>query len=827
MGGCVIPSDDESRSTGSKEPASTESASSARGNGGGSRSVSELAPTVRIRGRAREEVRAENAQWGLGLSFEEWQHLIGRLGRDPLLPEAFLLDVSLSEHCSYKSSRPFLRRHIPPLASHVVLGPGEDAGIVSLGTWNGEEWVLVVAHESHNHPSQVLPIEGAATGIGGIVRDVYCMGCDVMGVLDPLRFGDPDGPNGDRVRAIARGVIRGIGEYGNALGVPNLGGDVWFHEGFDDNCLVNVVAFGAMPRRRIIRSRVPEAARSTPYVLVLVGKPTDSTGLGGASFASQILDEEEAAQNRGAVQVHDPFLKRVLVEATKEVWEWLEEAGIEVGCKDLGAGGLGGASSELVLAGGFGAEIELDQVPHAPGSLLPHQILCGETQERFVWAVPETQAATLLSIFNDRYELGAVYPGARAAVIGRVLQDPVYRCLWQGDVVCELPGPILQESPIAERQVAARERALPSLDPPRPEDWAAWLREQLSDWNAVCRAPIYRGYDQEVRGQALLRPGEADAGVLRPISGASLGVAISVDGNPEYGALDPYWGGALAVLESARNVAATGARPLAVTDCLNFGNPEDPVCLGDLDAALRGMADACRALGSPDRPDEPLPIVSGNVSLYNQSSRGRAIPPSPIVACFGILPDYGRAVAQRLAEPGDRILVVGERARHWGRPRREAGGRVPDRSLSAQAAEIHAVQALAERGVLRACHDSSDGGLLRALFEMMVFEDGPGGFGLECDLAALGDLPEHELLLSETPGFVLEVAPGSSVAQELQKKGLQVFDLGEVLPEARWIVKRGSSRLFEANLIELHALWSTRLLDWLDPNAGVGPRRKA
>lgn len=787
----------------------------------------ELAPIVRIAGRTPDEVRAENAKYGLGLSFGEWQHLIGKLGRDPLLPEAFLLDVSLSEHCSYKSSRPFLKRHLPTHASHVVLGPGEDAGIVSLGNWNGEEWTLVVAHESHNHPSQVLPIEGAATGIGGIVRDVYCMGCDVMGVLDPLRFGDPDGPNGDRVRAIARGVIQGIGEYGNALGVPNLGGDVWFHDGFDDNCLVNVVAFGAMPRRRILRSRVPEVARTVPYVLVLVGKPTDSTGLGGASFASQILDEEEAAQNRGAVQVHDPFLKRVLVEATKEVWEWLEQTGIETGCKDLGAGGLGGASSELVLAGGFGAEIDLDLVPHSAEVLLPHQILCGETQERFVWAVPESDAETLLSIFNDRYELARVYPGARAAVIGRIIEQPVYRCRWNGEVVCELAGPILEESPIAERRVAAREKVLPSLDPSLPSDWNEWLREQLSAWNAVCRAPIYRGYDQEVRGQALLRPGEADAGVLRPISGASLGIAISVDGNPEYGALDPYWGGALAVMESARNVAATGARPLAITDCLNFGNPEDPICLGDFDAALRGMADACRALGSPDRPDEPLPIVSGNVSLYNQSSRGRAIPPSPIVACFGILHDYGRVVAQRLAQPGDAILLVGARERHWGRPQRAAGGRVPDRSLAAQAAEIHAVQGLADRRLLNACHDISDGGLVRTLFEMMVFEDGPGGFGIECDIAILGDLPDHELLLSETPGFVIEVSREAvtSVERELREHGVDAFSLGEVLSESRWVVRRGPTRLFEANLTELHAVWSRRLLDWLDPNAGKSPGR--
>ena len=772
------------------------------------------AEQVRVRGRSDAEILAENRRCGLTLSPEEWRGLAERIGRDPTLPEAFLMDVSLSEHCSYKSSRPLLKKHLPSLASHVVLGPGEDAGIVSLGQWAGEEWVLVLAHESHNHPSQVLPVEGAATGIGGIVRDVYCMGSDVLGVLDPLRFGDPHGPHGAHVRAIARGVVQGIAEYGNALGVPNLGGDVAFDEGFDDNCLVNVVAFGVMRRSRILRSRVPEVARRDPYLLVLVGKPTDSTGLGGASFASQILDEAEAAQNRGSVQVHDPFLKRVLVEGTKEIWRRIEAEGVLVGCKDLGAGGLGGASSELVLAGGFGAEIDLDRVPMGEEGLLPHQILCGETQERFVWAIPSRWAQTFCDVFNRDYELGQVYPNARAAIIGRVIEERVYRCRWHGETVVELSHAILEDSPIAERRTAPRPQPSPLRDPEAPGDWQGWAEELLARPNRASRAPIYRGYDQEVQGRAFLRPGEADAGVCRPIPGEALGLAISVDGNPDYGRLDPYWGGALAVLESARNVVATGAVPVAITDCLNFGNPEDPVALGDMESALRGMHDACVALGSPGHPEEPLPIVSGNVSLYNQSSRGRAIPPSPIVACFGSLSDYSRALTSRLTTPGSFLLLLGRRERHWGRPELGAGGRVPDLPLAEQVAQIRVASAAIDRGLARSAHDVSDGGLFVALFEMAVREDGPEGHGVELDLAALGsDLPVHELLLSETPGFVFEVAPEDREAwREIAVgTGVDLFEIGRVTATETMEVRSEKSEVVRLDLGALHRAWSRGL----------------
>lgn len=772
---------------------------------------------LRIRHRRPEEIARDAASFGLKLSPAEWAQIGERLGRDLTIAEAFFFDVSWSEHCSYKSSRALLKEYLPPMSHEVLLGPGEDAGIVKLGRWRGQEWTLVVAHESHNHPSQVLPVEGAATGVGGIVRDVYCMGADVIGCLDSLRFGDPEGPNRDRVRGIVRGVVQGIAEYGDALGVPNLGGEVVFHPSFDDNCLVNVVAFGIAPEERIIRSRVPEAARQEPYALILVGKPTDATGLLGASFASQVLDEAEAAENRGAVQIHDPFLKRVLVEATKQVWAYVEAHGLAVGCKDLGAGGLAGASSELVFAGGFGAAIDLDRVPRGVSDLEPHEVLCGETQERFVWAVPREHAAAIAKIFNEDFELGRVYPNACAAIVGEVTAEPVYRCRAAGETVLELAASIVEESPRLHRPRQARPEQPAAADPKAPSDWRAWAAAELASYAAASRAPVFRYFDPEVQGRALLRPGEAGAGVCRPLPGEALGVAVSVDGNPTYGALDAYWGGALAVLEAVRNVVATGARPIALTDCMNFGSPEDPVCLGDFESSLKGMRDACHALARLSDPPAPLPFVSGNVSLYNYSSTGKAIAPSPIVACFGRLDDYSLAVSPRVKQAGDRLLLVGRRERAWGAPLGTSDaprGRVPTPDLEEQAKQAQQILQLIGSKRLRACQDIADGGLLRAVWEMIALEDRTGPLGIDLDLApALPGGPVHEQLLSEWPGFVLEVEPSQSepVLLELREAGLFAVEIGAVTAESALRVRQGAAAVFELEVEAVRVAWAGRL----------------
>ncbi|MFB3907805.1 MAG: phosphoribosylformylglycinamidine synthase subunit PurL [Candidatus Eisenbacteria bacterium] len=784
--------------------------------------MSRTVETIPSIGVGRERTLEAMRRHGLRAEPEEIRAVAERVGRDLTVAEAFLIDVAFSEHCSYKSSRKLLKRFLPPLAPHVLLGPGEDAGVIDVGEWNGERWALVVAHESHNHPSQLLPIEGAATGIGGIVRDVYCMGADVVGVLDGLRFGDLDGPSGDVARAVARGVVRGIWEYGNALGVPNLGGDLDFDSSYDDNCLVNVVALGVAPVRRILRSRVPEAAREEPYQIVLVGKPTDRSGLGGASFASQVLDSQSSEQNLGAVQIHDPFLKRVLVEATKAVWDLLEERGCPSGFKDLGAGGFGGASSELLAAGGFGGAIDIEEMPVADPSILPEHLLVGETQERFVWALPARIVPEVLAIYNETFDLPGVYPGARAAVVGRVTPEKRYRVIREGEVIVDLPLEILGETPQLERPIRPRAIATETGTLHEPDDWAAFLERFLAHPSLCSRAHVYRHYDAEVRGEALLRPGEADSGVCRPIPGAPLGVAVTLDGNARWCDLDPYHGAVATVLETARNLVAVGARPRALTDCLNFGSPEDPECLWEFAECLRGLSDGARALGLPERNGSPLPIVSGNVSFYNQSASGRRIRPTPILAGFGTIEDWRRACTPQVKRAGSRLFLVADLRREWGgSPATEilgcGPGIAPRPEVEAERERIWGVLAAIEAQAVASCHDFATGGMLAGLIEMLLWEERPTGLGLAVDLAPLA-LEPVEALLSESGGFLLEVeaAREPEFRSVCRRGGIEPLAIGSVISEPRLEVRKGDRRIFSVEVAPLWKAWSEPLGPWME-----------
>ena len=766
-------------------------------------------------------IRASLVRHGIRSEPAEILEVARRLGRDLTVPEAFLIDVAFSEHCSYKSSRRFLRGLLPPLAPHVILGPGEDAGIVDLGSSGAPGWALVVAHESHNHPSQLLPVEGAATGIGGIVRDVYCMGADVIGVLVGLRFGDLDGPNGEVARSVARGVVRGIWEYGDALGVPNMGGDLAFDPCYDDNCLVNVVALGIVPTARIIRSRVPEAARREPYEIVLIGKPTDRSGLGGASFASKILDAGAADSNLGAVQIHDPFLKRVLVEATKAVWDLLAAKGCAAGFKDLGAGGFGGASSELVLAGGFGAVIQLDRLPAAEAEPNPAHLLVGETQERFVWALPATIVPDVLKIYNEDFDLPGIYPGACAAVVGRVIPETRYEVVWRGEKVVDLPAGVLEESPVLDRPMRPRPVALDAGDLPEPRDWGAFVEKFVAHPSLCSRAHVYRHYDAEVRGEALIRPGEADAGISCPIPGSHVGIAVALDGNGRWCDLDPYHGTAAIVLETVRNVVAVGGRPLTITDCMNFGSPEEPECLWEFEQSLRGMRDACVGLGLPNDPAHALPIVSGNVSFYNQSSNGKRIKPTPILACFGAIADWRRAVKPRFARAGNPIRLVGALDRAWGgSPACDllgATGMPPRPDIAQERSRIYGVLAACEAGLVRACHDFADGGILMATIECILFEEEPTGLGANLDLSGV-PLRPVEALLAESGGFLLEIDVEREEDFEnlLGRHGASSLRIGRVLDAPRIAVHSGGRTLFDLPVAPLAAAWSRKLGDWME-----------
>jgi phosphoribosylformylglycinamidine synthase len=685
--------------------------------------------------------------------------------------------------------------------------------VVRLGAHDGIEYALVIGHESHNHPSQVVPTEGAATGIGGIVRDVNCMGAEVIGVLDALRFGDPDGPRAATVREIVRGVVDGIWQYGDALGVPNLGGDVFFSPRYDENCLVNVVSLGLVRADRVVRSRVPEAARREPYVLILIGKPTDETGFGGASFASAVL-EEDAEGQRGHVQVPDPFLKRVLFEANRAALEWLHVEKVPFGFKDLGAGGIACASSELAAAGGFGMDVDLDRVPASREDLPPEVLACSETQERFAMVVPERVAERVLAIYNTAYALPEVYHGARAAVVGRVRAEKQYRILRRGQPVCDSPVEVITAGIEHRRPERARPAAKAPEPTPTVPDHEEFFQRMVGSLNLASREPILRYYDTEVQGRMVIRAGEADAAVLAPVPGSTLGAAITVDGNPWWVAADPYWGTALIVCESLRNLAAVGATPVALTDCLNFGNPEDPEVFADFVRSVRGLGDAARALGPEGAAGPPVAIVSGNVSFYNEGSSGRSIEPSPIIAGLGVLEDWSVATTSALKRAGSVLVLSGPRQDRLGASQMRhqlttrTDGPLPELDFERERRRIRAAQEAVRRGLALSCHDISEGGLAIAALEMALGGFESQGIGLQIPISGLGSAAPESRLYAEAPGFLFEVGKERlpDFLRLFERWEVDVTMIGRTLAEPRFRILDGGHTLVDMDLESLQRL---------------------
>ncbi len=563
------------------------------------------------------------------LGADERRRIAQGLGREPTRVELHAFDAQWSEHCSYKSSRAQLRR-LPVQGERVVLGPGEDAGILSLGEHAGERYCVVVAHESHNHPSQIVPFEGAATGVGGIVRDVLCMGARVVALADALRFGDVRDPESHQ-RHVARAVVDGISAYGNAIGVPNIAGDVYFHEGFNENALVNVVALGIVKEREIVRSFVPPNGEG--WVLLLVGKATDPSGFGGASFSSLTLDAESETANRGAVQVPDPFLKNVLMRATYRVFDALHARGIRAACKDLGAGGVMGCSAELCASGGFGARIDLDLVNTAVPGLPPDVLAVGETQERMLLALPPAVVDDVLRIYNEEFTLPQIAYNARAAVIGTVTRERRYMLTHRGETVMDVDIEFLTKAPFVTPSAASATPCHPERSERSERNRGTDASDSLALYNTCSREPLYRRYDSVVRGCTVIPRGYAEAGVIAPIPGSRLGVALAVAGNPDLSGRDPRLAAEDAVREAVDKVVSVGAEPIGLTDCLNFGNPNKEGHYAEFVAAVDGLAHAARSLN--------LPFVSGNVSFYNEDSAGNAIPASAIVACIGAIDDVG------------------------------------------------------------------------------------------------------------------------------------------------------------------------------------------
>ena len=683
----------------------------------------------------------------LGLTDGELDRIVELLEREPNAFELAVFSLLWSEHCGYKHSARLLRR-LPSEGERVLQGPGENAGVLELG----DGLAVAFKVESHNHPSAVEPFQGAATGVGGILRDVIAMGARPVALLDGLRFGEPG-------FAFSR-AVGGIGHYGNSTGVPTVGGEAVFDEAYRDNCLVNAMCVGLLPVERLTRAK----ASGPGSLVVLYGATTGRDGIGGASvLASQELGEG-AQEKRPSVQIGDPFTGKKLIEASLE----LVERGLVQSLQDCGAAGLASSLSEM--AAGYGIDVHLDRVPLREEGMEPWEVMISESQERMVAIVAPERLAAVEEVCR-RWELAH-------AVIGEVTASGLLRALVDGEPVGEIPARLLTDAcprydveraprtPPAERPVTAA--------PPVPDA----LVELLGSPGLRSRAFVFRRYDQLVQSRTVRRPG-LDAAVLR-LRPSLRGLAVSLDGQGRLAALDPRTGGALAVLEAARNVACAGAEPLGVTDCLNFGNPEKPEVGWELAEAIEGMALACEALG--------IPVVSGNVSLYNDTD-GRSIHPTPVVGCVGLLEDVRRVPggwregdAILLATAGPVSLAGSEYQARWG----EVSGRPPALDLAAEAALVRWLARTAPFATL--AHDAAEGGLAVALAEAAIHS----GLGAELDL------PDDPVaLFGEGGGRALVAVPPDAVEADPTGSDVQVRRIGTA----------GGDRLLGVPLATLRAAW--------------------
>ena len=682
------------------------------------------------------------------------------LGRPPSLAELILFSIQGSEHCSYKSSRNHLKQFITE-GPDVVLGAKEDAGVVSIVTDNkNKRWCIVMSHESHNHPSQIVPYEGAATGVGGNVRDVLCMGAEVIAVTDSFRLGNI---KKNKTKWIYDGVVSGVAGYGNPLGIPNIGGDLYFHDGYNENCLVTLVTLGIVREDHIIHSYAPKNANG--YDLILIGKPTDNSGFGGASFASLELEEEKKEQNKGAVQEPNAFLERHLLKSSYSLFKKLQNLNLieDVGFKDLGAGGVACASVELAETSGYGSEVWMDKIHIGMKNLHPSVYLCSETQERFMWVCSPQVTPIIIDHYNNTFDLPSVSHGARASIIGKIRDDGQYIVHNGKEEIVNAPASEVTKGFLYDRlsEPIKKDQKEPLLS--EPSDYDSVLLKLLSHENISSRQPLFEQYDKQVQGRVILETGLADSGVVAPFNSENYpeeiretGIALSTDHNPRYGLIDPYWGGVNATVEAMRNVAAVGATPHALSDCLCFGNPEKPNQMWEFVESVRGISDACKAISLKHSPSDPTPIIAGNVSFYNESKNG-SIPPSPIISCLGRLKDVNKAISMSFQKNKSNIFMLGKRQDECGGSvyyslYDEIGKKIPKPNLNLVKKEIFALTDCIDNELLLSCHDISDGGISTAIAEM-TFRNNIG-----CELIIPGDIRTDKILFSETGGFILEVS---------------------------------------------------------------------
>jgi phosphoribosylformylglycinamidine synthase II len=723
---------------------------------------------------------AEQPWAELGLKQEEYDRINVVLGRRPTECELAMYSVMWSEHCSYKSSKVHLRRFGDlPHSERLLAGIGENAGVVDVG----QGIAVTFKVESHNHPSYVEPYQGAATGIGGIVRDILAMGARPIAVMDPLRFGDPTSPDPAvraDVRRVVRGVVAGIGGYGNCLGLPNIGGEVVFDASYNGNPLVNALCVGVLPVARLQSAKKARVGD----VVVLYGAKTGRDGIGGVSVLASASFDADGPAKRPTVQVGDPFQEKIVTECSLELFD----AGLVRGIQDLGGAGFTCAISEISAGAAAGMRVQLDAVPLREASMDPVEVLSSESQERMCAIVDPADVDAVLAT--------CARWGVLATVVGEITEGTRLVVLWHGEVVVDVPpGSLADDGPVYDRPIArSAEHVALQADSsqrlPRPTDLRATLLQLVSSPELCSRRWITQQFDRYVQGNTVLAMPE-DAGVLRLSEETGLGVAVSVDGPARFCALDPYLGAQHALAEACRNVAAVGAVPYAVTDCLNFGSPEDPGVMWQFAETVRGIADACRQTG--------LPVTGGNVSFYN-STADQAIHPTPVVGVLGLMQDVRRRTSIGFSCDGDALVLLGETADEldgsaWAWvTHRHLGGHPPALDLQRESALQQVLVAAADEGLLTAAHDLSEGGLAQALVESALH----GGIGARVEL--VGDA--FVGLWSESAGRALVALPGERLARLTQlcgEAGLPLTRIGTTTGTA--LIVQGA---FEVGLAELH-----------------------
>ena len=732
--------------------------------------------------RLSRPVDAELAR-EFGLTAEEYGNVLSIMGRTPTFTELGIFSVMWSEHCSYKSSRAFLKT-LPTKAPWVIHGPGENAGVVDIG----QGLAAIFKMESHNHPSFIEPYQGAATGVGGILRDVFTMGARPVANLNALRFGDPNNP---QTRRIVDGVVRGVGGYGNCVGVPTVGGEINFHPAYDGNPLVNAMTVGVARQDRIFLS----AAAGIGNPVIYVGSKTGRDGIHGATMSSSEFDEDALAK-RPTVQVGDPFVEKLLIEACLE----LMATDAIVAIQDMGAAGLTSSSVEMAGKGGVGIDLDLDNVPQRERGMTAYEMMLSESQERMLIVLRPDRTEQARAIF-DKWELDF-------AVIGHLTDTGNIVIRHKGEIEAEIPlAPLADQAPVYHRPTAPAQKPQPMEPIIDPVGIEQALIRLIGCPDLASRAWVYNQYDSTVGGQTVRRPGAADAAIVK-VEDTDLGLALTTDCTPRYCRADARLGGAQAVAEAWRNITATGARPLAVTDNLNFGSPEKPEVMGQFVDAIAGMGDACRALD--------FPVVSGNVSLYNETrapdGTSQSILPTPAIGGLGVLEDVRTAVGLEMPDGCD-IMLLGETKGQLGQSiwlREILGsqdGEPPTLDLAAERRNGDFVRGLIQNGTVIACHDVADGGILVAVAEMVM----AGQAGCVLESPQSGMRPEAFWFGEDQSRYIVAVRDGQALADLAAAADVPCRMLGRSGGEG--LTLPNGSTISKARLVAVHTEFFPRLMD--------------